>query len=198
MEAKSDEAKGEEDFREHKVKGDGLEDASEETKKPVEKEKVKQDEVPTLWEDAEEEGSQGTDIKSVLEAEMEISEDEAEEKVDDDDLGEDDREHFINVDGFKDDSEDTADEDVMKQDEAPKNQEISKKELASAVDITDATGTKAEIQEGVPKDIIEVDMMKQDEALFNRENVPEVRMEPQRKPNSQHSKNWRLKKMMPT
>jgi hypothetical protein len=39
-------------------------------------------------------------------------------------------------------------------------------------------------------------MMKQDEALFNRENVPEVRMESQRKPNSQHSKNWRLKELM--
>ena len=38
--------------------------------------------------------------------------------------------------------------------------------------------------------------MKQDEALFNRENNPEVRTESQRKPNSQHSKNWRLKELM--
>jgi hypothetical protein len=58
---------------------------------------------------------------------------------------EDDREHFIKGDGFKDDYEDTANEQVMKQDEAPKNQLIIKKELPSAVDITNATGTKTEI-----------------------------------------------------
>ena len=72
-------------------------DASEDTNKSVEKEEVK----------------------------MEISEDEAEEKVDDDDPREDDREHFIKGDGFKDDSEDTANEQVMKQDETPKKQEIT-------------------------------------------------------------------------
>jgi hypothetical protein len=72
------------------------------------------------------------------------------------------------------------------------------------VDITDATGTKTEIQEGVLEDTVEVDkdetdeeyMMKQDEALFNRENVPDVRTDSQRKPNCQHSKNWRLEKLM--
>ena len=46
------------------------------------------------------------------------------------------------------------------------------------------------------EDTIEVDMMKQDEALFNRKIIPEVRMESHRKPNSQHSKNWRLKELM--
>jgi hypothetical protein len=71
--------------------------------------------------------------------EIEISEDEAEEKVNDDDPREDDREHIIKGDGFKDDSEDTANEQVMKQDEAPKKQEITKKEVHSAVDITNAT-----------------------------------------------------------
>jgi hypothetical protein len=76
---------------------------------------------------------------------MERSEDEAEEEADDDDLGEDDREHFIKEDGSKDDSEDTADEEVIKQDEAPKNREIIKKEPASTVASTDATGMKTEI-----------------------------------------------------
>jgi hypothetical protein len=45
----------------------------------------------------------------------------------------------------------------MKQDEAPKNQEINKKELASAVVITDATGMETEIKEGVREDTVEVD-----------------------------------------
>jgi hypothetical protein len=53
--------------------------------------------------------------------------------------------------------------------------------------LPDATGTKAEIQEGALEDTIEVDRMKQDEALFSRENVPEVRIESHRKPNSQFS-----------
>jgi hypothetical protein len=101
-------------------------------------------------EDAEEKGSQGADTKSVPEVEMEISEDEAEEEADDDDLGEDDREHFING----DDSKDTANEEVRKQDEAPKNREIIKKEPASAVVITDATGMKTE---GAREDTAEVD-----------------------------------------
>jgi hypothetical protein len=55
---------------------------------------------------------------------MKISEDEVEEKIDDDDHGKDDRKHFIK-DGFKD----TAEEKVKKQDEAPKNQEITKKDI---------------------------------------------------------------------
>jgi hypothetical protein len=67
--------------------------------------------------------------KLMEEVEIEISEDDAEEKVNDDDPREDDREHFIKGDGFKDDSEDTANKQVMKQDEAPKKQEITKKEL---------------------------------------------------------------------
>jgi hypothetical protein len=74
------------------------------------------------------------------------------------------------------------------------------------VDITAATGIKTEIQEGVREDTVEMekdetdeeDMVKQDEALFNREKVSEVRTESQRKPNSQHSKNWRLKGLMLT
>jgi hypothetical protein len=78
---------------------------------------------------------------------MEIPVDEAEEQVDDDDFGEDDGEYFIKGDGFKDDSEDTADEEAMKQDEAPKNREVIKKELAAAADIKNATGMETEIQE---------------------------------------------------
>jgi hypothetical protein len=85
-------------------------------------------------------------------------------------------EYFIKGDGFKDNSEDTADEEMMKQDEAQKNQEVSKKELASAADITDAPETETEIQEGVLEDT--------------------VRTESQRKSNSQHSKNWWLKELM--
>jgi hypothetical protein len=99
-------------------------------------------EVHKHLEDAEEEGSRGADIKIVPEVEMERSEDEAEEKVDDDDLGEDNREHFIKGEAFKDNSEDATNEEVVKQDETPKNQEISKKESASAVVITNATGMK--------------------------------------------------------
>jgi hypothetical protein len=38
-------------------------------------------------------------------------------------------EYFIKGDGFKDNSEDTADEEMMKQDEAPKTKEVIKKEL---------------------------------------------------------------------
>jgi hypothetical protein len=73
---------------------------------------------------------------------MKRSEDQAEEKADDDDSGEADRKHIIKRDGFKDDSEDTMDEEVMMQDKAPKHQEIGNEELASAVDITEVTGTK--------------------------------------------------------
>jgi hypothetical protein len=57
----------------------------------------------------------------VLEVEMEIPGDGAEEQVNDDDLGENAGEYFIKGDGFKDDSEDTADEKAMKQYKAPKN-----------------------------------------------------------------------------
>jgi hypothetical protein len=63
----------------------------------------------------------------------EVSEEEAEEKFHDDDLGEDGREHFIKGDGFEDDSEDIVEEEMMKQDEAPKNREDSKKELREGV-----------------------------------------------------------------
>jgi hypothetical protein len=155
-------------------------------------------------EDAEEKGSRGSDAKSVPEVEMERSEDEAEEEADDDDLGEDNRAHFIKGDGSKDDSEDTADEEMIKQDEAPKNREIIKKEPASAMVITDATGMKTEIKEGAREDTVEVDkdetnkedMMKQDKALFNRENAHEVRTESQRKLNSRHSKSWTLRELM--
>jgi hypothetical protein len=128
------------------------------------------------WEDAEEEGSQ-----------------EADEKAKDDDLGKDDRKHFIKEDGSKDDSEDTADEDVMKQDKVLKNQEIIKEELATVMDITEATEMKAETQGRVLEDTVEVD---KDEALFNRGNDPEIRMESKRILNSQHSKNWKLKELM--
>jgi hypothetical protein len=82
---------------------------------------------PPTWEDVEEERSR---------------EEEAEEKFDDDDRWEDDREFFIKGDGFEDDSEDTAEEEMMKQVEAPKIREGIKKELNSGADITDDPGTK--------------------------------------------------------
>jgi hypothetical protein len=41
-----------------------------------------------------------------------------------------------------------------------------------------------------------VDRDETDEAPFNRENAPEVRTKSQRKPNSRHSKNWRLRELM--
>jgi hypothetical protein len=94
-------------------------------------------------EDAEEKGSRGDDTKSVPEVEMERLGDEAEEGADGDDLGEEDREYLIKGDRFKTESEDTTDEEMMMQDEALKNQEISKEELAPAVEITDTTGTRA-------------------------------------------------------
>ena len=112
------------------------------------------------------------------EVETERSKNEAEEKVDDDD------------------SEDTTDEEGMKHDEAPKTQEIRKKEPALAMVITDAIGMKTETQEGVQDDTAEVDKNETDKALINRENAPEVRTETQRKPNNQHSKNWRLREIM--
>jgi hypothetical protein len=68
--------------------------------------------------------AENTDI--VEKVEMERSEDKSDN---DDPREEDDREHFIKEDGFKDDPEDTADEEIMKQDEVIKTQEISKKEL---------------------------------------------------------------------
>jgi hypothetical protein len=75
---------------------------------------------------------------------MERPGDEAKEEADGDDLGEDDREYLIKGDRFKNNFEDTTDEEMMMQDEALKNQEISKEELAPpAVEITDITGTKA-------------------------------------------------------
>mgnify|MGYP007114468170 CR=1 FL=1 len=129
-------------------------------------------------EDAEEKGSRDADTKSVPEVEIERAEDEAEEGADADDLREDDREHLIKGNRSKDDSEDTADEEVTKQDEAPKNRESIKKEPASATIITDATGMKTETKEGAWEDTVEVDknetneedMTKQDKTLFNREN----------------------------
>jgi hypothetical protein len=48
---------------------------------------------------------------------------------------------FIKGDGFKDDSKDIADEETMKQDKAPKNQEISKKELA-AIQLSDSCSSQ--------------------------------------------------------
>jgi hypothetical protein len=63
---------------------------------------------------------------------------------------------------------------------------------------------KTEVQEGVREDTVEVDkdetdeedMTKKDEALFNRENAPEVRTESQSKPNILQAKNWRLRELM--
>jgi hypothetical protein len=205
------------DPREHFVKGDGLEDAPEDTSKVVEKEIEKKNGTSTHWEDVEEERSSGTDIKSVLELKTEVSEEEAEEKFDDDDRGEDDGELFIKGDGFEDDSEDTAEEEMMKQVEVPKSWEGIKKELISGADITDDPGTKTggvlktkpdedkkEGFEDTTEDTFEVDkdetdeenMVEQDEALFNREEVPEARTESLRKSNSQHPENWRLKELM--
>jgi hypothetical protein len=61
-----------------------------------------------------------------------------------------------------------------------KDEECINKEVTPGADITDAPGTKTE----------------QDEALFNREEVPEARTELPRKSNSQHQKNWRLEEPM--
>ena len=85
---------------------------------------------------------------------------------------------------------------MVKQDETPKTQEINKKEPASAVGITNATGMKTENQEGVRDDTVEVDRDETDEAPFNGENAPEVRTEAKRKLNNRQSKNWRLRELM--
>jgi hypothetical protein len=66
---------------------------------------VKQDEASSHWEYVEEESFR----------------EETEEKLDDDDRREDDRELFIKGDGFEDVSEDTAEEEVMKQAKVPKS-----------------------------------------------------------------------------
>jgi hypothetical protein len=68
------------------------------------------------------------------------------------------REHRVKWEGFEDATEDTAE--------------------------ADKDGTNKE------------DTVKQDEALFNREGVPEARTQSPRKSNSQHPKNWRLKLML--
>jgi cell division protein FtsN len=157
---------------------------------------VRQYEVSTYWEDVEEEGSR----------------DETEENSDDDDRREDDRELFIKGDGFEDVSEDTAEEEVMKQAEVPKNREGIKKELNSGFDISDDPGTmsgrvletkpevdKEEGFEDTTKDTDEVDKdaVKQNKDFFNREEVPEARTVVTRKSDSRHTKNWRLKELTP-
>jgi hypothetical protein len=43
------------------------------------------------------------------------------------------------------DSEDTVEEEMMKQVEVPKHREVIKKELTSGAGITDAPGTKTEL-----------------------------------------------------
>jgi hypothetical protein len=85
-----------------------------------------------------------------------------------------------------------------------KHWEDAEEEGSRSADIKDATAMKTESQEGVQEDTVEVDkdetdeeyMMKQDEALLNRENAPEVRIKSQRITNSRHSKNWRLRELM--
>jgi hypothetical protein len=196
---------------EHLVHRDELEAASDDTSKVVEKERVEKDEASTHWEDVEEERPLGTDIKSVLELKMEELEEETEEKFDDDDRGEDNGELFVKGDGFEDDSEDTAEEEMMKQAEVPKSREGIKKKLNSGADISDDPGTmiggvletKPDIDneeglEDTTKDTAEVDkdMVKQDKALFKREEVSEARTGSTRKSKSQHPKNWRLNELM--
>jgi hypothetical protein len=97
---------------EYLVKKDELEAASEDINKGIEKERARQDEVATYWEDVEEEGSRK----------------ETEENPDDDDHREADKELVIKGDGFEDVPEDTAEEEVMKQTEVPNTWEGIKKE----------------------------------------------------------------------
>jgi hypothetical protein len=129
----------------------------------------------------------------VLEVKMETPEDEAEEKVDDDDLGEDDGEYFIKGDGFKDDSEDSADEEALKQDDAPKTQEFIKEKLATAADITSATAIETGVKSGHVNISAPVAPCK---SIFTGEKVPKVRTKSQRKLNRQLLKNWRLEGLM--
>jgi hypothetical protein len=58
----------------------------------------------------------------VPEVEMERPGDEAEEEADDDDIWEDDREYLTKGDRFKNDFEDTTDEEMTIKDKALKNQ----------------------------------------------------------------------------
>jgi hypothetical protein len=154
--------------------------------KVVEKERVEQDEASTYWEDVEEESSR----------------EETEENFDDDDRREDDRELFTKGDAFEDVSEDTAEEEVMKQAEVPKSREGIEKELNSGCGISDDPGTmlgrvweaKPDVDkekgfEDTTKDTAEMDkdMVKQDKALFNREKVPEARTESTGKANIQRT-----------
>jgi hypothetical protein len=96
----------------------------------------------------------------------------------------------------------------MKQDEAPKTQEVIKEELATGADITNATAMETAIQEGAWEDTAEMNKDETDEeevvksglinisahvapckALFNGEKAPKVRTKSQRKPKSQLLKN---------
>ena len=141
----------------------------------------------------------------------------SEDQADDEDCGEANRKHIIKRDGFKDDSEDSTDEEAMKQDDAPKTQEVIKKELATTADITSATAMETEIQEGAREDTAEMNEDKTDEedvvnaglvnisapvapckSLFDGEKVAKVRKKSQKTPNSQLLKNWRLKGLMLT
>jgi hypothetical protein len=100
----------------------------------------------------------------------------------------------------------------MKQAEVPKSREGIKQKLNSGFDISDDPGTmfvgvcretkpdvdKEEGFEDTTKDTAEVDkdMVKQDKAFFNREEVPEARTGSTRKSSSRHPKNWRLKELI--
>jgi hypothetical protein len=99
----------------------------------------------------------------------------------------------------------------VKQDDAPKTQEVIKEEPVATVDITSATPRETEIQEGAWEDTAEMSKDKTDEedvakcglvnisapvapckSLFKGEKVPKVRTKSQEKLNSKLLKNWKL------
>ena len=72
------------DLRVHFVKGDGFEDASEDTTETDEEEMVKQDEAPISWEDGKEEETSAPDSTNAPGSKTEVREGELEAKSDND------------------------------------------------------------------------------------------------------------------
>jgi hypothetical protein len=104
-----------------------------------------------------------TDNAEKLDIVEQVEMERSEKKTDNEDPGEDEREHFIKGVGSKDDSEDKTHGEMMKQDEFSKTQETIKTKSAAAVVIMEAIGMKTEVQEGVQKDTVEEDKDETDE-----------------------------------
>jgi hypothetical protein len=171
--------------REHLTKGDGFEDT----------EVMKDEDTEETRDEDSNDEEEKTVGKQPYEQQAET------------DLGE----HLAKGDELEDASEDTikiVEKETVEQDEAfphweDVKEERSREEEAEEKFDDDDRGeynrefiNKEEGFEDTTADTDEEDIVKEDEALFNREDVPEARTESPRKSNGQHSKTWRLKELM--